>query len=574
MTRPVIRRDALRRPALAGAAASLLLLASCGPQQSAMERLREWQRQAAAWTHEQMLESHTRLMEIQFEPREAGEFLLTPALLVQKVLEAEGVAAAPPAGVRFDATVEIRPFSRGPSSALFVRYWVTKSAYRAEVLWTEPAWGGGPEPFQYYMTRLTVRRNDTSLLVYSPFNAPHEEFRLPLGEHDWTKPLTPWRWGLLGELALLAADGHPLTPISCPREGPDGQPQPVRQTFTLPQRLVPMAGVTFLVQSGDGREPCRLAYYHFGGRRCVVEYRPVQLGGRQADLPVSFDVFRESDGRLLRRATLSNFARLDDARKVIDAPESLVGAPPTPEEESHRDLLWRNWMKEPSKVSAQDRAELARLESHFAARLAQPCAAWEKLKYLYILCNTATLLDNERALRERSRAYLETLQEAGGPEALLAAGPELIEHMVRWGKRDFAADIVARWATAAARANDPEEVLAFVGDRLRSRLGWLAYQLLAGLQDTGTHDAERRFRIEYWMCTSLRAVLDGLGARSATQPPSTACELTLASTSRTRAELEAMLARHLRSAAAEYKGLENPGKAVRDMKATLDLCKL
>ena len=277
----------------------------------------------------------------------------------------------------------------------------------------------------------------------------------------------------------------------------------------LPERPITVAfggeGPTITIAGQKRRYPQLEIMDPPGGRKCIVDYQAVELGGCAVDLPSRIEVYT-GDGRLLLRC-----ARMYNVTDREESPEQVGKSVEQfsffdPNEIRCRDLLIKYWLKSRSEVAKDDIEILERLRKHFAEESPKATTVGEQLKRVNMLLQGDWMLDDPNGLKEDFREYMRLLRSNGLGRMILYGGENLIETTARWGQPDTADKLLPLWLDAAIAENDMTAILDFASARVVKGSLWTMAKLLEKALRRLTVSADQRFAGEALRCTALSRI--------------------------------------------------------------------
>jgi hypothetical protein len=428
------------------------------------------------------------------EMKENVDFLLAPAFGVrQTLLEAKAPM------VCFDTNVELNAPLCRTYVVLFPQYWVSRNFYRVAVVWAEPH--AGSLNFPIYPPTLNIVSDPNSFRINHQLVHTYDgAFVKPLGprgpfRHRFNSyPLSEIRFGEQEALELRARIADARRPPDSNAQ--DGVPQPKRRTVFLPERPITVAfrgeGPTITI-GGQKRHYSELEITDPpGGRKWIVDYQPVQLSGRAADLPSRIEVYPGDGKQLLRRARMYNVTGCEETPEQI-ARSAEQFSFFDPNETLCRDLLIKYWLKSRSEMAQDDIEALERLRRHFGGELATGMTIGEQLKRINMLVQVHWMLDDPNGLTEDFREYTRLLRSNGLGRMILYGGENLIETTSRWGQIDTANRLLPLWLDTAVSENDMASILNFASASLAQGGVWTTAKLLEKALESHEISGEDRF---------------------------------------------------------------------------------
>jgi hypothetical protein len=265
--------------------------------------------------------------------------------------------------LQFDSIIELNAPLCRTHVVLFARYWVSPELYRMAVVWAEPHAGSlnfpifprslnvasDPEAFRiehqfqhmydgvyprpigergpfrhqfnsYYFSDIRFAEQDAlDMRIYSSDIGQLKKtgiYDVNVLEPDDRSVQEPSRLSVrankdrLDELSLFDTEGKQLKSIEYQYK--DGG-QLHKQIVLLPERPIKVGfkgkGPTITI-GGEEQQYSELeTTHHQGGRKCIVDYKPIEIAGRTKTLPCRITVYSGDGNRILRSAKLYNFTR-------------------------------------------------------------------------------------------------------------------------------------------------------------------------------------------------------------------------------------------------------------------------
>jgi len=499
------------------------------------------------------------------EMKENVDSLLAPALAVREALLEGGGTT-----VRFDAILELNAPLCRTYVVLFVRYWVSQDSYRLAVTWAEPHTGSlnfpiypstlaiFSDPNSFEMSHQLVHTYDGVSVKpighRGPFRHRFNSYALPdirfteqetldlcvrlsdihplidasgdSGERvldmlypqstaprkdDLAKMTVRATGPRVDEVILVDSDGQLLKTVQYEYSGQQEARRLNRQTMLLPERPITVAfkgeGPSITIGSEKRRYPQLEIMDPPGGRKCIVDYQRVELGGRAVTLPNRIEVYTGDGKQLLRRARIYNVTSCEETAEQVGK---------SAERFSHfdaneircRDLLIKYWLQNRSEMVRDDIDTLEDLRKHFGQQPAASTTVGEQLKRVNMLLQVDWILDDPNGLNEGFRAYTRLLQSNGLGRMVLFGGENLIETTSRWGQPDTADKLLPVWLDAAVAENDMAGILDFASARVAKGSLWTTAKLLEKALEDLTVPADQRFAGEALRCTALSRIAE------------------------------------------------------------------
>ena len=438
--------------------------------------------------------------------------------------------------VQFDALVE-QNYTWGRFHALvFARYWVAPDFYACSVLWTEPhgrnhiripsfACMSDGETFQTYMDgglseaytqtyAKPLTETEAFTFFYGDYNILHNRFseKEALSRRVYTQDMSPvleahrtgvstvsvsdmpgkpkrklkrlkaeTRSGRIEALDLLDCNDVLMNRVEY--EYQDGSNTLSRLSALLPETTIvkgfnnKVGGLTGTV---DGKPFLIKAVnmpYHRGGRRCVVEYKPVLLGGREISLPDRVTVRHAKDQTVMRSVRFMNYTRMQaDPNTVYDLARDFGSFELT----RRRYLTFRSQQKErsPHEVKSDSMDQVRKYQSHFTQRFSDTSLTLgHRLIAVNALMRLDELIADWPAYEGYAQQYLAFLK-AQDLNQTLAFGAVVPMRVLIENRRFKEADRILRIWMTDCLPNRPYDIYRLSEYLLSGRNYWLTNQLI------------------------------------------------------------------------------------------------
>ena len=468
--------------------------------------------------------------------------------------------------LRFDSVIELNAPLCRTHVVLFARYWVSPEIYRMAVVWGEPHTGslnfpifprslnvasdqagfriehqfqhiydgvyprplGQRGPFRhqfnsYYFSDIRFAEQDAlDMRIHSSDIGPLKK----MGIYDVNVPVPddgfgqkPANLGVraangrLNELRLLDAEGKLLKSIEYEyKEQKDGG-QLNKQIVLLPERPITVGfkgKVPTITIGGEKQQYSQLeTTHHQGGRKCIVDYQPIEIAGREVSLPARITVYSGDGDSILRSAKLYNFTQCqistDQLKKAAERFSFLDG-----DETICREMLLKYWLKDPSEVAQADVKTLERLGAHFEDKSVAGMTAGEQLRRVNILLQLDWMLGHMPQLERDFREYLSLLVSSDLGRMVLVGGQNAIEMTSRLGQLDTADKLLEIWLDVAVSQNDVKSILDFAADSIRKKDLWTTAGLMDKVIETPRLSEAQRFVAQAVRCLCLARLCEML----------------------------------------------------------------
>jgi len=468
--------------------------------------------------------------------------------------------------LQFESIIELNAPLCRTHVVLFARYWVSPELYRMAVVWGEPHAGSlnfpifprslnmvsDPEalriehqfrhmydgvfprpigrrgPFRhqfnsYYFSDIRFAEQDAlDMRIYSRYIGPLKK----TGIYDVNVPgqedeagQKPARLsvratkGRLDELRLLDNEGKLLKSIEYEYKEQNGETQLHKQIVLLPERPIKVGfrgkGPTITI-GGEKQQISQLeTIHHQGGRKCVVDYQPIEIDGHTKTLPCRITVYSGDGNRILRSAKLYNLThcqinpdQLEEAAKrfsLLDGDEAIC-----------REMLLKYWLKDPAEVAQTDVKDLKRLRAHFEEKSTVGMTIGEQLRRVNILLQLDWMLGYMPQLKSDFREYLSLLVSNELGRMVLIGGQNAVEMTSRWGQFDTADKLLEIWLDVAVSHNDVDTVLNFAADSIRKKDLWTTAGLMDKFMETPRLSEAQRFVAQAIRCLCLTRLCEML----------------------------------------------------------------
>ena len=474
--------------------------------------------------------------------------------------------------LRFDAIIELNAPLCRTHVVLFARYWVSPELYRMAVVWAEPHAGslnfpifprtlnvasdsndfmvehqfrhmydgiflrplGRRGPFlhkfnSYYFSDIRFAEQDAlDMRIHSSNIEPLKKTGEAGAERIFNVNVSgpcdgsgqkPARLsvrttkGRLDELHLLDAEGKLLKSIEYEyKEQKDGG-QLHKQIVLLPERPITVGfkgkGPTITIGSEKHQYSELETTHHQGGRKCIVDYQPLEIDGREVSLPCRITVFSGDGNRILRSAKLYNFTQcqigtdqLDEAAKQFSFLDD--------DETTCREMLLKYWLKDPAEVDHADVKTLKQLQVHFTEKSTAGMTLGEQLKHVNILLQLDWMLGYTPQLERDFQEYLSLLTNNDLGRMILVGGQNAIEMTSRWGQLDTADRLLEIWLDVVVSQNNVESFLNFAADSIRKKDFWTTARLMDKVLETSRLSISQRFVAQAIRCLCLTRLCEML----------------------------------------------------------------
>ncbi len=470
------------------------------------------------------------------------------------------------ATVRFDAVIELNAPLCRTHVVIFARYWVSPEAYRAAVVWAEPYAGSlnfpvypptlnvAADPKAFSIAHQFQHMYDGAFTTpigprgpfYHKFNSYHlsdirfahqdaldlrirlddigllKNAALPTGERTLDVSRTPGNdkaaadpaklkvraaEGRIEQLQLLASDGALLKSIGYEYAKHNDTTLLQKQNVLLPERPITVGfkgqGPKITID-GQTRQYSQLrTAHHAGGRKCIVEYQPVEIAGRNVPLPARITVYTADGKSILRSARLFNYTTSkltpEQIKKAADE-FSLFD----PDLAKSRELLIKYWLRDPKDIPRADAATLERLHARFSREAPAANTPGQKLRRVNVLMKTDWMLGDSPRLETHFKHYLSLLADNHLDRMILFGGRNIIDTTLRWGQPAAADSLLDTWLKLALSQNDADPILDFADANLKRGRLWTIAGLIEKLLDHTTPlSPSQRFAAEALRATAL-----------------------------------------------------------------------
>jgi hypothetical protein len=551
------------------------------------------------------------------------------ALCLEGSASAEGNTQASAIKVlQFDAIIELDAPILKSHVVLFARYWVASSFYRIAILWAEPH--AVNLNFPMYPVTMAVDSNEREFSVTNQvqgrlggvFDKPvgerlifrHRLNSYPAGEMRFTETealasriyrddvemLAPWlgdgvhtvnldsRAGK-GEVRrdiaalnlrvshdrvdavdIVDANGLLVKRIAYEYAQEQGRDILCRQETLLPERPLLLGygerGVRIRVNDTERTFKELYGLDHEGGRKCRVEYEPIEAGDTTLSLPVHIAVQRADNGLTLRTARMSGFVLLKQSPEEVQCVAKQVG-PFSREELRVRALFAKHWNRDPNAAISEDAAVLRHLQEHFETHPPDETLG-EKVRRVNMLMQLAWLQHDR--LADYFREYLSLLSTNGLDQAALIGGLNTIDTAIR--RRDFpkAAELFREWACYGLNQVPVETVLAFAQAQIGKGHPWTIARLLEEGAKSGGAWADRQFDAQAIRCIALHKLVEMMSDPAKSRTQTAGAEAAWASAALGPNDIYALAGGEFATAQRLFEEVAKPNSGQRSLKAMLD----
>jgi hypothetical protein len=534
--------------------------------------------------------------------------------------------------LHFDAIVELNAPLCRTHVVLFARYWVSPQSYRVAVVWAEPHAGSlnfpiypptlnvvsDPNSFTiahqfqhmydgvfsrplgqrgafrhkfnaYYLSdirfaeqealNVRIRAADIQPLKETGRADAERLFDVslarPSGEckRDLARLSVRATRGRLDELRLLDKEGNLLKSVEYEYTDQNHGSHLHRQNMLLPERPITVGfkgkGPTITI-AGRKRQYSQLqTMHHQGGRRCIVDYQPVEIGGRVAPLPARITVYPGDGKRALRSARLYNFTHGQVSTDQTEESAKQFSLFDANETKCH-EMLLKYWLKQPVEVNEPDVDTLHELQTDFAGKSVADMTAGEQLKRVNMLLQLDWMLGDRSRLEKDFQHYLSLLAANGLGRMVLFGGQNVIEMTIRWQYFAAADRLLETWRDAAVSGNDVEAALDFAAASLRRGRLWTIAKLMDKILEMPRISPAQRFVAQALRCIALAQVY-----QMVREPDYIKTELGIAQARWALSRMDAeTLRRELTQGMAEarqlFTGLDQPTRQHKALRAQLE----
>jgi len=461
--------------------------------------------------------------------------------------------------LRFDAIIELNAPLCRTYVVLFARYWVAPELYRMAVVWGEPH--AGSLNFPIFPRSLNVASDPDAFRIEHQFRHMYDGvFPRPIGKrgpfrhqfnsyyfseirfaeqdalnmhigavdigplkktgiYDINNPGSgdesrqkPARLnvrtanGRLDELRLLDAEGGLLKSVEYEYTQQKDGSQLKKQIVLLPERPIKVGfkgkGPTITI-GGEEQQYSELeTTHHQGGRKCIVDYKQIEIVGHTETLPYRITVYSGDGKRVLRSAKLYNFTQCQISTDQLEK-DALRFSFLDSDETICREMLLKYWLKDPSEVAQADVKTLDRLGAHFADKSVACMTAGEQLRRVNILLQLDWMLGYMPQLERDFREYMSLLVSNDLGRMVLVGGQNAVEMTSRWGQLDTANSLLETWLDVAVSQNDVESVLNFANDNVRKKCFWTIVKLMDKVLEEPQLSASQQFVAQALRCIGL-----------------------------------------------------------------------
>ncbi len=534
--------------------------------------------------------------------------------------------------LQFDAILGLNAPLCRTHVVLFARYWVSPELYRVAIVWAEPHVGSLNFPI-YPPTLNVASDREAFRIDHQFNHAYDGVFSKPLGErgafaHKFNSyyfsdirfaeqealDLRIYARDILALKDRAGSDGERVVELLAPRTGDeckqelsrlsirategridelrlldgagdllkalqyeydqqqDGSPL-CRQSVLLPQHPI-QVGFTgnkpTITIAGEKKEYSELkTTHHEGGRKCVIEHQPVEIGSRRVSAPARITVYRADTMRLLRSARLSNFIHLELSADQLNRSAEQFSLFDSNETKC-REMLLKYWVKDPADVNQTDRKTLEELRTHFAQKNAARLTIGEQLRRVNVRLQLDWMLGYGPGLVQNFQEYLSLLTANDLDQMILVGGQHAIETTIRWGQLDAANSLLETWLLAAPSQNSVESALDFAAESFRKGSYWTTLKLLDKVLQMRQLSHGQRFVAQTLRCLGLARLHEMVR-----NPGHIKAELGIAQawwvSSQVGSEsLQKDLRRSITEAKQSFAGLDHPTRQQKALRAQLE----
>ena len=457
--------------------------------------------------------------------------------------------------ISFDATIELYAPNAKTYIVLFARYWVSSTNYRMALIWGEPHAGNFNFPiyaptmnvasdahnflvehqFKHQYDGIFTKPIEQRGHFFHKFNtytfsdikfAERDALDLRIRADDINFPqilkshnneqtfdvnnpgsgrpssnnlsriIASTSNGCLEGLQLLGPDGNLLKGIEYEYADKEGERDIIRQTTLLPEQPITVGfkGKKPVVTiNGKKNEISQFdMMHHSGGRECLVNYKSINLGGHQINMPVNITVKNGKSGQVLRSAKMYNFTYSKLSSDQIDEAAKKFSYF-TDNEMKCREMLVKYWVKEPADVNKADVVILKQLFEHFSKQSTDGLSISEQVRHINVLLQLDWMLGRANRLENDFREYLSLLATQNLDRLILDGGHNIIELTTRWGQLETAEKLLDIWVKEAITRNKSEVILEFADLLLENKHYWTSAILMDRLIEKSQLSPDQQF---------------------------------------------------------------------------------
>lgn len=478
--------------------------------------------------------------------------------------------------VQFDAFVE-QNFTWGRFHALvFARYWVARDFYACSVLWTEPhglnhiripsfACMSDDKTFRTYMDEgLGLSKAYTQ--VYEKPLEDIEIFTWGIGDYNilynryseqealsrrvYTQDVAPLlaapppgvstvsvsdvpgkpkrrlkrlkveaRSGRIEALDLLDCNDTLMNRVEYEYQDDGNSLSRLSALLTETKIAVPVNktgtvdGKPFLIKNVG-------MPYHRGGRQCVVDYKPVLLGGREISLPDRVTVRHPKDQTVMRSVRFLDYTRMKADRDTVWKQARAFGDY-DPDRRKAMAFVSKQSKGSPAEVKADSLETLTQYRTHFTSEFNDAnTTVGHRLRAMDSLMRLDPLIADWSAYERHVQQYLAFLKAQDLDQTLVFGAVDPMRLLIKHRRFREADRILQTWMRDCL-SNRPYDIYRLSELLLRDGDYWLANQLIEStlVRNGDQVPVEEAFCLRVLRCQALSGQCASVANRSRMTDP-------------------------------------------------------
>lgn len=458
--------------------------------------------------------------------------------------------------VRFDARITEYSTLGRTEAVIYVRYWVSKSWYRAGVIWAEPygrdlafsqqpsslVFGGSSNSFSIaheLLPKLTAEYRDLEerrppfRYMFGDYTVSNLRFaagdaaryRLALGDFPSTFG-TNKTWELVGKSQRsnvnrveVNCSGNAVEGLEIYENGAGAKT--IHYDYnktdgiiteidaTLPEKKItatlPGKGLQISARGKTNSIQEFPLFEHKGGRFCVVRYDRIVFGDSTIPLPVRVEV-RDSRKELLRTVEFLNYEKIGITDIEGRSAASRFADPSETEKECRR-LREKYWTKAPNEIEEADIPTIQALYEALSCPLPPHNIAAQSMRRLTLRLDLGRLMGNRAWLTNDFSGYLSLLGDSGQEKMILPSGRSIVESFSSRQRFEEANLLLKIWVDASVKKNPHEAICAFSENEMKRGQLWSTRALLQA-DAASQKSPDLSFEAFALNCSALSGILD------------------------------------------------------------------